>query len=151
MRISHVEDLLKIVSVCDLIPDNDLKEKIKKEQIEKFVESNFLSQKEKNWLKYDLGLMTDHEVELFFGEFYHSDRMCSCVVLYNKEDIEKANKVFIAFDQYEYDYMHDTFFNINGLAEYNKKFEIQNFGKLLFNLHLEGIKIKDYIIEEDDF
>ena len=76
--------------------------------------------------------------------------MYSCVVLYTNSDVLKAKQVFQKFDQFEFDYMHDDFFNTDGMAEYNKKFEIRNLPELLLGLYRNGIKIKDYIMYPEE-
>lgn len=149
-RQSNVEKVNKLLSVLESVTDTELLSKLKKEQLSVLLDIEIFSVIDSQWLKYDLDLMEESELKTFFNNFNHSDSVYSCVVLYTKEDILKANKVFEEYDNFEYDYMHDHFFNTNGLAEYNKKFEIKNLPELFLKLHSQGIKIKDYIMYQEE-
>ncbi len=149
-RESNVEKVNKLLSVLDSITDSELLNKLKKEQLSILLDSGILSVIDSQWLKYDLDLMEECELKSFFKNFNHSDRVYSCVVLYTNADVLKAKQVFQKFDQFEFDYMHDDFFNTDGIAEYNKKFEIRNLPDLLLELYREGIKIKDYIMYPEE-
>lgn len=149
-RQSNVEKVNKLLSVLDRVADSELSNKLKKEQLSILLDSGIFSVIDSQWLKYDLDLMEECELKDFFKNFNHSERMYSCVVLYTNEDVLKAKQVFEKFDQFECDYMHDDFFNTDGIAEYNKKFEIGNLPELLLELYREGIKIKDYIMYPEE-
>lgn len=149
-RESNVEKVNKLLSVLDSITDSELLNKLKKEQLSILLDSGIFSAIDSQWLKYDLDLMEECELKSFFKNFNHSERMYSCVVLYTNSDVLKAKQVFQKFDQFEFDYMHDDFFNTDGIAEYNKKFEIRNLPDLLLELYRNGIKIKDYIMYPEE-
>lgn len=149
-RKSNVKKVNKLLSVLDNVQGTELLNKLKKEQLSILIDSGIFSLIDSQWLKYDLELMEESELENFFKNFNHSDRMYSCVVLYNEDDVLKAKQIFEEMDEFEFDYMHDDFFNTNGLAEYNKKFEIRNLPDLLLKLHHKGIKIKDYIMYPEE-
>lgn len=149
-RQSNVEKVNKLLSVLDCITDSELSNKLKNEQLSILLDSGIFSTIDSQWLKYDLDLMKECELKDFFKNFNHSERMYSCVVLYTNEDVLKAKQVFEKFDQFECDYMHDDFFNTDGIAEYNKKFEIKNLPELLLELYSNGIKIKDYIMYPEE-